>query len=100
MDLCIINKYISFTYIYSKQTMFVILTSCFRQSELAGIKDVLKNYRRHHDSLVQWIETTKAQQEMMKPGQSEDRRVLSEQLNQQTVKMWGFSNNMRNVEFM
>ncbi|XP_077338186.1 microtubule-actin cross-linking factor 1 isoform X18 [Lithobates pipiens] len=54
-----------------------------RQLELAAIKDVLKNYRRHHDSLVQWIEATKAQQEMMKPGQSEDRRVLSEQLNQQ-----------------
>ncbi|XP_072273954.1 microtubule-actin cross-linking factor 1 isoform X13 [Pyxicephalus adspersus] len=56
-----------------------------RQSELAAIKDVLKNYRRHHDSLVQWIETTKAQQEEMKPGQSEDRRVLSEQLSQQTA---------------
>ncbi|XP_073471414.1 microtubule-actin cross-linking factor 1 isoform X7 [Aquarana catesbeiana] len=54
-----------------------------RHLELAAIKDVLKNYRRHHDSLVQWIEATKAQQEMMKPGQSEDRRVLSEQLNQQ-----------------
>ncbi|XP_040192939.1 microtubule-actin cross-linking factor 1 isoform X15 [Rana temporaria] len=54
-----------------------------RQLDLAAIKDVLKNYRRHHDSLVQWIEATKAQQEMMKPGQSEDRRVLSEQLNQQ-----------------
>ncbi|KAM9320102.1 microtubule-actin cross-linking factor 1 [Gastrophryne carolinensis] len=56
-----------------------------RQLELAVIRDVLKNYRGNHDSLIHWIETTKAQQEMMKPGQSEDRRVLSEQLNQQTA---------------
>ncbi|XP_075709207.1 microtubule-actin cross-linking factor 1-like isoform X18 [Rhinoderma darwinii] len=56
-----------------------------RQSELATIRDVLKSYRGHHDSLIQWIEATKSQQEMMKPGQSEDRRILSEQLNEQTA---------------
>ncbi|KAM4701985.1 microtubule-actin cross-linking factor 1 [Discoglossus pictus] len=56
-----------------------------RHIELTAIRAVLKNYREHHDNLIQWIETTKLQQEMMKPGQSEDRRVLSEQLNQQTA---------------
>ncbi|XP_040280539.1 microtubule-actin cross-linking factor 1 isoform X5 [Bufo bufo] len=56
-----------------------------RQSELATIRDVLKSYRGHHDGLIQWIEATKSQQEMMKPGQSEDRKVLSEQLNEQTA---------------
>ncbi|XP_075053845.1 microtubule-actin cross-linking factor 1 [Mixophyes fleayi] len=56
-----------------------------RQLELVTIREVLKSYRENHDSLIQWIETTKSQQEMMKPGQSEDRRVLSEQLNQQTA---------------
>ncbi|XP_056412563.1 microtubule-actin cross-linking factor 1 isoform X14 [Hyla sarda] len=56
-----------------------------RQSELATIREVLKSYRGHHGSLIQWIEATKSQQEMMKPGQSEDRRVLSEQLNEETA---------------
>ncbi|XP_044142353.1 LOW QUALITY PROTEIN: microtubule-actin cross-linking factor 1-like [Bufo gargarizans] len=56
-----------------------------RQSELATIREVLKCYRGHHDGLIQWIEATKSQQEMMKPGQSEDRKVLSEQLNEQTA---------------
>ncbi|XP_069827488.1 microtubule-actin cross-linking factor 1 isoform X3 [Dendropsophus ebraccatus] len=56
-----------------------------RQSELASIREVLKSYRAQHGSLIQWIEATKSQQEMMKPGQSEDRRVLSEQLNEQTA---------------
>ncbi|XP_053563263.1 microtubule-actin cross-linking factor 1 isoform X4 [Bombina bombina] len=56
-----------------------------RQTELTGIRAVLRNYRERHDHLIHWIETTKSQQEMMKPGQSEDRRVLSEQLNQQTA---------------
>ncbi|CAJ0964667.1 unnamed protein product, partial [Ranitomeya imitator] len=56
-----------------------------RQLELATIREVLKSYRGRHDSLIQWIEATKSQQEMMKPGQSEDRRVLSEQLNEQTA---------------
>ncbi|XP_063810192.1 microtubule-actin cross-linking factor 1 isoform X17 [Pseudophryne corroboree] len=56
-----------------------------RQLELATVREVLKSYRERHDSLIQWIEATKSQQEMMKPGQSEDRRVLSEQLNQQTA---------------
>ncbi|CAH2222205.1 microtubule-actin cross-linking factor 1 isoform X20 [Pelobates cultripes] len=56
-----------------------------RQTELTGIREVLRNYRDLHDNLIHWIETTKSQQEMMKPGQSEDRRVLSEQLSQQTA---------------
>ncbi|XP_075460611.1 microtubule-actin cross-linking factor 1 isoform X5 [Ascaphus truei] len=56
-----------------------------RQSDLTGIRDVLRNYRECHNELIQWIETTKEQQEKMKPGQSEDRRVLSEQLRQQTA---------------
>ncbi|KAM4795882.1 microtubule-actin cross-linking factor 1 [Rhinophrynus dorsalis] len=56
-----------------------------RQSELSGIREVLRSYREHHNSLIQWIDETKSQQEMMKPGQSEDRRVLSEQLSQQTA---------------
>ncbi|XP_041438138.1 microtubule-actin cross-linking factor 1 isoform X18 [Xenopus laevis] len=56
-----------------------------RQSELLGIQEALRNYRGLHDNLIQWIEETKSQQEKMKPGQSEDRRVLSEQLSQQTA---------------
>ncbi|OCT57052.1 hypothetical protein XELAEV_18004054mg [Xenopus laevis] len=56
-----------------------------RQSELLGIQEALSNYRGLHDNLIQWIEETKSQQEMMKPGQSEDRKVLSEQLSQQTA---------------
>ncbi|KAE8624640.1 hypothetical protein XENTR_v10006010 [Xenopus tropicalis] len=56
-----------------------------RESELLGIQESLRNYRGLHDNLIHWIEETKSQQEMMKPGQSEDRRVLSEQLSQQTA---------------
>ncbi|KAG8451599.1 hypothetical protein GDO86_003700 [Hymenochirus boettgeri] len=56
-----------------------------RQSELTCILDILRKYRERHDNLIQWIEETRSQQEMMKPGHSEDRQVLSEQLNQQTA---------------
>ncbi|XP_049734789.1 microtubule-actin cross-linking factor 1 isoform X2 [Elephas maximus indicus] len=55
-----------------------------RQSELESIQEVLGEYRACHGSLIKWIEETTAQQEMMKPGQAEDSRVLSEQLSQQT----------------
>lgn len=55
-----------------------------RQSELESIQEVLGDYRACHGALIKWIEETTALQEMMKPGQAEDSRVLSEQLNQQT----------------
>lgn len=55
------------------------------QSELESIQEVLGDYRACHGTLIRWIEETTAQQEMMKPGQAEDSRVLSEQLSQQTV---------------
>nr|XP_025037689.1 microtubule-actin cross-linking factor 1-like [Pelodiscus sinensis] len=57
-----------------------------RCSELEGIQEVLRDYRACHGELIQWIEETTAQQELMKPGQAEDSRVLSEQLSQQTVR--------------
>ncbi|XP_027720437.1 microtubule-actin cross-linking factor 1 isoform X3 [Vombatus ursinus] len=56
-----------------------------RQSELENIQEVLGDYRACHGALIQWIEETTAQQEVMKPGQAEDSRVLSEQLSQQTA---------------
>nr|CAH92053.1 hypothetical protein [Pongo abelii] len=56
-----------------------------RQSELESIQEVLGDYRACHGTLIKWIEETTAQQEMMKPGQAEDSRVLSEQLSQQTA---------------
>ncbi|XP_068924109.1 microtubule-actin cross-linking factor 1 isoform X10 [Petaurus breviceps papuanus] len=56
-----------------------------RQSELESIQEVLGDYRACHRALIQWIEETTAQQEVMKPGQAEDSRVLSEQLSQQTA---------------
>ncbi|KAL4666765.1 hypothetical protein H8959_005454 [Pygathrix nigripes] len=56
-----------------------------RQSELENIQEVLGDYRACHGTLIKWIEETTAQQEMMKPGQAEDSRVLSEQLSQQTA---------------
>uniref|UniRef100_A0A7N4P5U6 Microtubule actin crosslinking factor 1 n=1 Tax=Sarcophilus harrisii TaxID=9305 RepID=A0A7N4P5U6_SARHA len=56
-----------------------------RQSELESIQEVLGDYRACHGALIQWIEETTAQQEVMKPGQAEDSRVLSEQLSQQTA---------------
>ncbi|XP_025024482.1 microtubule-actin cross-linking factor 1 isoform X8 [Python bivittatus] len=54
-----------------------------RKTELENIEDVLRDYRKCHGALVQWIEETTVQQELMKPGQAEDSRVLSEQLSQQ-----------------
>ncbi|XP_074073694.1 microtubule-actin cross-linking factor 1 isoform X3 [Macrotis lagotis] len=56
-----------------------------RQSELESIQEVLGDYRACHGALIQWIEETTAQQEVMKPGQAEDSRILSEQLSQQTA---------------
>uniref|UniRef100_A0A8C8SYV6 Microtubule actin crosslinking factor 1 n=1 Tax=Pelusios castaneus TaxID=367368 RepID=A0A8C8SYV6_9SAUR len=56
-----------------------------RNSELESIQEVLRDYRECHGELIQWIEETTAQQELMKPGQAEDSRVLSEQLSQQTA---------------
>ncbi|XP_061453828.1 microtubule-actin cross-linking factor 1 isoform X18 [Rhineura floridana] len=54
-----------------------------RRSELESIEEVLTDYRNCHGALIQWIEMTTTQQELMKPGQAEDSRVLSEQLSQQ-----------------
>ncbi|XP_053255026.1 microtubule-actin cross-linking factor 1 isoform X20 [Podarcis raffonei] len=54
-----------------------------RRSELESIEEVLSDYRNCHGALIQWIEETTTQQELMKPGQAEDSRVLSEQLSQQ-----------------
>lgn len=55
-------------------------------TELESIQEVLSDYRQCHSALIQWIEEITAQQELMKPGQAEDSRVLSEQLSQQTVR--------------
>ncbi|XP_066494280.1 microtubule-actin cross-linking factor 1 isoform X1 [Tiliqua scincoides] len=54
-----------------------------RRSELESIEEVLSDYRNCHGALIQWIEETTTQQELMKPGQAEDSRALSEQLSQQ-----------------
>ncbi|XP_054251227.1 LOW QUALITY PROTEIN: microtubule-actin cross-linking factor 1 [Indicator indicator] len=56
-----------------------------RHTELESIQEVLSEYRRCHGALIQWIEQITIQQELMKPGQAEDSRVLSEQLSQQTA---------------
>ncbi|NWR78558.1 MACF1 factor, partial [Centropus unirufus] len=56
-----------------------------RHTELESIQEVLKDYRQCHSALIQWIEEITIQQELMKPGQAEDSRVLSEQLSQQTA---------------
>ncbi|XP_019478295.1 microtubule-actin cross-linking factor 1, isoforms 1/2/3/5, partial [Meleagris gallopavo] len=56
-----------------------------RHTELESIQEVLSDYRQCHRALIQWIEEITAQQELMKPGQAEDSRVLSEQLSQQTA---------------
>uniref|UniRef100_A0A8D0CB01 SH3 domain-containing protein n=1 Tax=Salvator merianae TaxID=96440 RepID=A0A8D0CB01_SALMN len=58
-----------------------------RQAELESIEYMLGDYRNCHGSLIQWIEETTTQQELMKPGQAEDSRVLSEQLSQQMVRV-------------
>uniref|UniRef100_A0A670JE80 Microtubule actin crosslinking factor 1 n=1 Tax=Podarcis muralis TaxID=64176 RepID=A0A670JE80_PODMU len=57
-----------------------------RRTELESIEEVLSDYRNCHGALIQWIEETTTQQELMKPGQAEDSRVLSEQLSQQMVR--------------
>uniref|UniRef100_UPI00398F0CEB microtubule-actin cross-linking factor 1 isoform X2 n=1 Tax=Pristiophorus japonicus TaxID=55135 RepID=UPI00398F0CEB len=56
-----------------------------RKSELENIGELLKNYRGCHQSLIDWIEETTAEQEKMEPGKAEDTKVLSEQLSQQTA---------------
>ncbi|NXE28098.1 MACF1 factor, partial [Ardeotis kori] len=56
-----------------------------RHAELESIQEVLSDYRQCHSALIQWIEEITMQQELMKPGQAEDSRVLSEQLSQQTA---------------
>ncbi|NXF96083.1 MACF1 factor, partial [Eubucco bourcierii] len=56
-----------------------------RHTELESIQEVLSEYRQCHSALIQWIEEITIQQELMKPGQAEDSRVLSEQLSQQTA---------------
>ncbi|XP_076213576.1 microtubule-actin cross-linking factor 1 isoform X5 [Aptenodytes patagonicus] len=56
-----------------------------RHAELESIQEVLSDYRQCHSALIQWIEEITVQQELMKPGQAEDSRVLSEQLSQQTA---------------
>ncbi|XP_059510258.1 microtubule-actin cross-linking factor 1 isoform X5 [Stegostoma tigrinum] len=54
-----------------------------RESELESIEVLLENYRGCHQSLIDWIEETSAQQEKMEPGKAEDSKILSQQLNQQ-----------------
>ncbi|XP_068273855.1 microtubule-actin cross-linking factor 1 isoform X6 [Nyctibius grandis] len=56
-----------------------------RHAELESIREVLSDYRQCHGALIRWIEEITVQQELMKPGQAEDSRVLSEQLSQQTA---------------
>ncbi|KAM6399511.1 microtubule-actin cross-linking factor 1 [Rhynochetos jubatus] len=56
-----------------------------RHAELESIQEVLSEYRQCHSALIRWIEEITVQQELMKPGQAEDSRVLSEQLSQQTA---------------
>ncbi|XP_032565823.1 microtubule-actin cross-linking factor 1 isoform X20 [Chiroxiphia lanceolata] len=56
-----------------------------RHTELESIHEVLSDYRQCHSALIHWIEEITVQQELMKPGQAEDSRVLSEQLSQQTA---------------
>lgn len=69
-----------------KPRCLIAISFCFSsQSELESIQEVLGDYRACHGTLIKWIEETTAQQEMMKPGQAEDSRELSEQLSQQTV---------------
>ncbi|XP_061870326.1 microtubule-actin cross-linking factor 1 isoform X9 [Colius striatus] len=56
-----------------------------RHTELESIQEVLSEYRQCHSALIQWIQEITVQQELMKPGQAEDSRVLAEQLSQQTA---------------
>ncbi|ETE68158.1 Microtubule-actin cross-linking factor 1, partial [Ophiophagus hannah] len=69
-----------------------------RKSELENVEDVLRDYRNCHGELVRWIEQTTAQQELMKPGQAEDSRVLSEQLSQQMALFAEIEANQANLD--
>ncbi|XP_032901183.1 microtubule-actin cross-linking factor 1 isoform X22 [Amblyraja radiata] len=64
-----------------------------RESELATIEALLKNYRGCHQSLIDWIEETTAQQGKMEPGKAEDTKILSEQLSQQMALVAEIENN-------
>ncbi|XP_051892499.1 microtubule-actin cross-linking factor 1 isoform X16 [Pristis pectinata] len=64
-----------------------------RESELSTIEELLKNYRGCHQSLIDWIEETTAQQGKMEPGKAEDTKILSEQLSQQTALVAEIENN-------
>lgn len=64
----------------------IYVGSPLSHGELESIQEVLSDYRQCHSALIQWIEEITVQQELMKPGQAEDSRVLSEQLSQQTVR--------------
>ncbi|NXY77095.1 MACF1 factor, partial [Glareola pratincola] len=65
--------------------LFILVLSPLSHAELESIQEVLRDYRQCHSALIQWIEEITVQQELMKPGQAEDSRVLSEQLSQQTA---------------
>ncbi|XP_013926629.1 PREDICTED: microtubule-actin cross-linking factor 1 isoform X2 [Thamnophis sirtalis] len=69
-----------------------------RKSDLENIEDVLRDYRNCHGALVRWIEQTTVQQELMKPGQAEDSRVLSEQLSQQMALFAEIEANQANLD--
>lgn len=71
---------------YSRSSCSSCPASPFSHTELESIQEVLSDYRQCHSALIQWIEEITIQQELMKPGQAEDSRVLSEQLSQQTVR--------------
>ncbi|KAM8998498.1 microtubule-actin cross-linking factor 1 isoform 14-T14 [Ara ararauna] len=69
-----------------------------RHAELESIQEVLSDYRQCHSALIQWIEEITVQQELMKPGQAEDSRVLSEQLSQQTALAAEIENNQAKLD--
>ncbi|XP_061336262.1 microtubule-actin cross-linking factor 1 isoform X11 [Pezoporus flaviventris] len=69
-----------------------------RHAELESIQEVLSDYRQCHSALIQWIEAITVQQELMKPGQAEDSRVLSEQLSQQTALAAEIENNQAKLD--
>ncbi|XP_072890566.1 microtubule-actin cross-linking factor 1 isoform X3 [Hemitrygon akajei] len=69
-----------------------------RESELATIEELLKNYRGFHQSLINWIEETTAQQGKMEPGKAEDTKILSEQLSQQTALVAEIENNQTKLD--
>ncbi|XP_062889780.1 microtubule-actin cross-linking factor 1 isoform X8 [Mobula hypostoma] len=69
-----------------------------RESELATIEELLKNYRGCHQSLIDWIEETTAQQGKMEPGKAEDTKILSEQLSQQTALVAEIENNQTKLD--